>query len=470
MCRYLRVTSMPPGFATYRLLAVLVCLVLSQGQAAARGPSDAPDVVRVVVMDHESLSRIYVTPRGAALRLTANGNEWRVAEGEPLRLEKDGRNVLTFVDGQRIGVPSLSMELAGAGAFDITTDDAGSLRTYSGSFDVAVRPDGAGMTLINQVPLEDYVASVVGSEYGLDDLEGAKAMAVVARTYALHTISQRKPLLDSEQSQVYLGLKRATAAARLAARATAGEVLTWDGTLIDAVYSASNGGRTATNQSLWDTAQLPYLTSREDPFDEDVSPHGSWRFEMEEKRLESTISDIFGTDTQSIRIDQRAPDGRVTRVELKGKEGSRTITGSAFRAALARAFGPMSVKSTYFDLKEKRNRYVITGRGFGHGVGLSQWGAHGMARAGHSYREILAFYYDGTQLARLTPREISSGDTLPALAEAVDLPDAAAGWSSGRKEEATEAGTSKRGRVRSLWRSLTKRGAKERTETPRLGW
>jgi len=130
----------------------------------------------------------------------------------------------------------------------------------------------------------------------------------------------------------------------------------------------------------------------------------------------------------------------------------------------------MSVKSTYFDLKEKRNRYVITGRGFGHGVGLSQWGAHGMARAGHSYREILAFYYDGTQLARLTPREISSGDTLPALAEAVDLPDAAAGWSSGRKEEATEAGTSKRGRVRSLWRSLTKRGAKERTETPRLGW
>ncbi|MGA1495041.1 MAG: SpoIID/LytB domain-containing protein, partial [Rhodothermales bacterium] len=327
-----------------------------------------------------------------------------------------------------------------------------------------------GMTLINQVPLEDYVASVVGSEYGLDDLEGAKAMAVVARTYALHTISQRKPLLDSEQSQVYLGLKRATAAARLAARATAGEVLTWDGTLIDAVYSASNGGRTATNQSLWDTAQLPYLTSREDPFDEDVSPHSSWRFEMEEKRLESTISDIFGTDTQSIRIDQRAPDGRVTRIELKGKEGSRTITGSAFRAALARAFGPMSVKSTYFDLKEKRNRYVITGRGFGHGVGLSQWGAHGMARACHSYREILAFYYDGTQLARLTPREISSGDTLPALAEAVDLPDAAAGWSSGRKEEATEAGTSKRGRVRSLWRSVTKRGAKERTETPRLGW
>ena len=134
-------------------------------------------------------------------------------------------------------------------------------------------------------------------------------------------------------------------------------------------------------------------------------------------------------ETDAIRVDARAPDGRVTRVLLKGKKGSKTVSGSAFRAALARSFGAMSVKSTYFEMKEKRRRYVFKGQGFGHGVGLSQWGAHGMARAGRSYQDILAFYYRDTQLAQF------SAETLPSEVHLVALEETTRPLSSWTSEE-----------------------------------
>ncbi len=332
-------------------------------------------------------------------------------------LEHQGASIVVRIGSERVEAAAVALEPEGPGALDVVSVGSSDVRTYTGGLEAVPKRGGAGMTLINLVPIEDYVASVVGSEYGLDDIEGAKAMAVVARTYALNALQQQRPLVDSDRSQVYLGLQRATAATRLAAAATAGEVLTWNGSMIDAVYSASNGGRTASNESIWATSALPYLTSRKDPFDAQVSPHASWQFEIDEKRMEQTISNTFGIETQTIRVDARAPDGRVTRILLKGNQGSKTISGSAFRAALARSFGAMSVKSTYFEMKEKRRRYVFKGQGFGHGVGLSQWGAHGMARAGHSYQDILAFYYRDTQLAQFSPETLPSEVYLVALEE-----------------------------------------------------
>ena len=479
LCRYFGQKTMHFRTGTYLGTLLVVFVALTQQATAEHLQAERrADVIRVSVMDHLSLEKVRITPRAAGLSLRSEATSWSIEEGKAVYLENRGAFIVVLLGSERIEAAALVLEPEGPGAMDVVSVGSSDERTYTGSLEAVPKEDGAGMTLVNLVPIEDYVASVVGSEYGLDDIEGAKAMAVVARTYALNAMQQQRPLVDSDRSQVYLGLQRATAATRLAAAATAGEVLTWNGSMIDAVYSASNGGRTASNESIWATSALPYLTSRKDPFDAQVSPHASWQFEIDEKRLEQTVSETFGIETRAIRVDARAPDGRVTRVLLKGKQGSKTVSGSAFRAALARSFGAMSVRSTYFELKEKRRRYVLKGQGFGHGVGLSQWGAHGMARAGRSYEDILAFYYSGTQLARFSPNTKPSEHYMLAQAEPREPTRPLASWTSeeavnpentGVSDPGTEAadeavGTSLNDKAPS--RSSKKKASRRR----RVGW
>lgn len=424
---------------TYRLTLLLLALLVACGvnpvhaeysAEYSAAPARFTDEIRVAIMDHLSLNGVAVTPRAASLKLIADGRSWSLRAGDMVRFEQDGSRVLASFGSERIAASSISLELEGPGAFDVDGGSSSYTRTYTGSLDVSAKSTGSGISIINRVPIEDYVASVVGAEYGLDDLEGAKAMAVVARTYALHALQQNKSLLDSERSQVYLGLQKANAATREAARSTAGQVLTFKGNLIDAVYSASNGGRTASNESVWGTHSLPYLRSRKDPYDADMSPHANWTWEMEEGKVEKAVSNAFGLDVRSIKVVETAKDGRVTRVELKGRGSSKTVSGSAFRAALARSFGAMTVKSTYFDLVEKRGRYVVSGRGFGHGVGLSQWGAHAMALSGRSYEEILGFYYDGVRLESMPQRAaLVTEITLAGLVDA-EASAAIGGWTA----------------------------------------
>jgi len=391
---------------TYHALLVLFLgwtIGLTPAHASVLPSTAGPDAyrtdeIRVAIMDHLDLRGVAITPRASGVTLHADGRTYRVRADELIRFERDGQRVMAGFGRERIKADYIRLEMDDAGAFDVDGGSSPYKRTYTGSLDVSAKSGDDGLAIVNRVPIEDYVASVVGAEYGLNDVEGAKAMAVVARTYALHALQQNSRLLDSERSQVYQGLQKANAAARAAASATAGQVLTFKGDLIEAVYSSSNGGRSASNASVWGTNPVPYLQSRKDPYDARKSPHASWSWEMGEEKLEKALSRAFRHHVKDIRVTETAKDGRVLSVELRGRDGSREVSGSAFRAALARAFGAMTVKSTFFDLKAKRDRYVFEGRGFGHGVGLSQWGAHAMALDGRSYNDILDFYYHGTRL------------------------------------------------------------------------
>ncbi len=389
----------------FGLALVLSALTLGLPKTlnAATGPVSMryADEIRVTLMNHLQLADLAVTPRAASLTLVADGSSYRLDANESIQLRYRNGQVEARFGRKSVKADLLLFELDGAGAFDVDGGSSSYMRTYTGDLEISAKSSGKGLSVVNRVPIEDYVASVVGAEYGLNDREGAKAMAVVARTYALHALERNTTLLDSERSQVYKGLQKANSAARQAAAATAGQILTYNGNLIEAVYSASNGGKSASNASVWGTNALPYLQSRKDPFDARTSPHATWTWEMDEGKLEKALSNAYGLNVRSVRISRTAKDGRVVEVELKGRSGSKTISGSAFRATLARAFGAMTVKSTYFDLKDRRGQYVFEGRGFGHGVGLSQWGAHGMALDGRSYEEILDFYYKGTRLEQI---------------------------------------------------------------------
>ena len=396
---------------TYRLFATLLLLLLAVPSVANASSSPIADEVQVTIMNDLNLRSIEVTPLNGDVRITVGKTEISVRSGEPIYLTRSGSEIELEVDGTTFWGATIQINSPVGGSFKLYVPSSSQMRSYSGSLDIQVQGNNGELRVINRIPLEDYVASVVSSEYGLKDIEGARAMAVVARTYALHALQNGRTLLDSERSQVYKGLSRLSEASRQAAMSTRGQVLTYKGELIDAVYSSSNGGRTASNETIWGSSPLPYFSSRKDPWDAKTSPHAKWEWKASEGDVHKALSSRFGLDVREVDILSKAADGRVEEVRLKSRRGSKEISGTVFGAAMAASFGGTTLRSTYFDMSKRGGSYTFEGRGYGHGVGLSQWGAHGMALDGRSYGEILDFYYDGARLEQMP----SSGEALAEL-------------------------------------------------------
>lgn len=408
------------------LLVMLLSLAVLSGALAptATYAQDEAPSVRVRLFDASRVDRVELRAVDGTLRLTTGEDANTLA-----RLDAGERAVL----GTRGGDVYMRLGQGGLYARTLrvhpTTDDAqwtiaprgGTAQTYMGT--LAVQADSAQpdeLELVNAVPLEDYVASVVASEYTLDDTEGMKAMAVVARTYALHASTPSATSydhVDHVASQVYRGTTSISPSARAATQATRGEVLTHDGRIIQAVYSASSGGHTADNEDVWDADRaLPYLRGKRDPYDTS-SPHARWRAEVPRNRLLQALSDHYALDVSGFRLGDRSDDGRVETIELLAADRrNRTVPSNAFRLFVNRAMPGVNLKSTLFDARRDGDRYIFEGRGFGHGVGLSQWGAHEMARRGFGYRDILSFYYTDVAITSLDEADAPPATPAPPIA------------------------------------------------------
>jgi stage II sporulation protein D len=279
-------------------------------------------------------------------------------------------------------------------------------RRYPGSLSLTISRAATPMLmLVNHVRLDEYVACVVSREYSFNDLEGTKAMAVLARTYVLRNASatgDAYDLVDHQMDQHYEGANRLTDAAIEATIQTLGEVLTYNGRLVEAVYFSSSGGHTADNEAVWNGKPVPYLRGVPDPYDA-VSPHARWRSSIPRAALLGALSKHYNSTVEDFRISERSRDGRVQTIELvRPARRAQVIQGNDFRLLINKIFGMTSLKSTFFEVEHSDQAYVFEGRGFGHGVGLSQYGALGMSKQGFSYRAILSFYFTGTQVQRWT--------------------------------------------------------------------
>jgi stage II sporulation protein D len=405
----------------------LASLLLIVGTADAQ-PKTPPDEIRVRLLEQQVRDRVYVTGRDAGMALYAGDNPNPILRLQPreqvMFTVQNAQLHLTLSDG---GIFAESVTLVPEGrALQVSlTENPETTHAYEGRLQVQVDESAsARLLLINHVPLEHYVAVVVSGEYGLDDVEGARAQAVVARTFALRNVGRfgTYDVVDHVGSQVYHGITRLDQRSIEAAASTAGEVLTYNGALIEALYSSSSGGHTANNESIWTGgAPKPYLRGKPDPHD-DLSPHSQWSSTVPRDRLLRVLSDARGFEVTGFFLGDRAEDGRVLTVDLRDGQGRRhTIPANEFRHLVSRHFGVHSVKSTNFEARREGGNYVFHGRGFGHGVGLSQWGAHSMAKKGYDYREILAFYYGDVALARtdgVAMPEMPPPVTLPAVADA----------------------------------------------------
>ncbi len=267
-------------------------------------------------------------------------------------------------------------------------------RWYRGKTQL-VRTEG-GLLAINHVNLEQYLYSVVGSEMVPSwPLEALKAQAVTARSYALYKRSRSaNPLYDLGDTtvhQVYKGVQSETNTTQAAVRSTANQVLIHNNNIILAVYHAASGGHTENVEDVW-MEPLPYLRGVPD-FDQGT-PSFQWSesFRSEDLGRRLEVGNVLAMIPTRL-----TPRGRVEEIQIQGTNGSRTMDGERFRQAL-------NLKSTLFTIAAVPNGFQINGRGFGHGIGMSQWGSLNLAYRGASYQQILAHYYQNTALALVQPQ------------------------------------------------------------------
>jgi stage II sporulation protein D len=264
---------------------------------------------------------------------------------------------------------------------------------------VLVVPSEGRVTAINWVDIEAYLYGVVGSEMPASwPLEALKAQAVAARSYALYRRDRTQgQLFDvgvTTAHQVYRGLAGEAPSVHAAVNATQGQVLTHGGRIVEAVFHSSSGGHTENSEDIWQRPS-PYLRGVAD-FDQEA-PVFRWSETFSAQQLAQRITGIG--QLQSVATERTTPRGRVVSIRLQGTQGSRTLTGPELRQALG-------LRSTLVSFNIAGDTIRIDGRGFGHGLGMSQWGARGLASRGHNYQQILTHYYQGTAVSNLRLAEL----------------------------------------------------------------
>ncbi len=435
--------SLRPWTPVLSLVAVSVPAVIAGGDATLQARSGEPEV-RVLLAEGASLS---VGSLGQPVRLQPGGVQLPPATTTTVSMQ--GGRVRLVIPQATGGAAARSVLLPQASAYWLEavpgsrTDQAGVFqlqqRRYRGR--LRLLASGGGLQAINHVPLETYLPSVVGSEMPASWPQSAlRAQAVAARTYALR---QRKPeanydLKSTVSSQVYKGLESETASTRQAVASTRGQVLMFGSSLANAVFHSSSGGLTENSGDIWQR-QLPYLVSVPD-FDDD-SPVHQWRELLPPERLRQAFVETGGV----YRIDvlTTTATGRVRQARVVGPRGTLVVTGPQLRSRL----GLRSTQVRFEVLASQRvpaqasplallppppppipsvrlasaavsggdrgalatpqtptqPALLAVGRGFGHGVGMSQWGAYAMARRGETHERILSHYYRGTQLRPYAP-------------------------------------------------------------------
>jgi stage II sporulation protein D len=262
-----------------------------------------------------------------------------------------------------------------------------------------------------EMPQEEYLLGVVAAEMDPQwPLAALEAQAILARTFTLEHIEALRTGLrrgadastDVEEFQAY-DAGRINEAVRQAVKNTRGQAVVWQGKLIKAWFFAEGGGRTAGSALeglAYDKEETPYIHSVEDPgsaITEESNKH--WFVSIPVAEAREGLKDFTGTDPGVIRaaeILERGESGRVTKVRL----GGLVISGPAMRLAL----GSTGVKSALLTkLAVEKGRLVVEGKGYGHGVGMSQWGAKALAEAGKSGPEIIAYFFKDVEITQLYP-------------------------------------------------------------------
>jgi len=353
-------------------------------------------VIRVALM--KSAPQVTLRIRGEYTISDPTTRDVLSAGRGTVRVRADTTDKKIFVGSQEFPLSRIRIEARRYIALFID----GKQRRFRGCLELIQNPDQS-LLVVNHLHIEDYIRGVLYHEVSHRwPLEAIKAQAVATRTYALYhkKANAERPydVTNDIYSQVYGGRTSEHYRTNLAVERTRDEVLVFQGELIPAYFHATCGGHTENASRLWNHAPLVPLSGVPCIYC-GHSPHFFWTAVMARKDLHQELRD-YGLSLQSVqdmRIIERNDSGRIAALEIIDDQNrSVTVSGKEFRSMI----GPNKIKSNNYRLQFDGEQVIFTGRGWGHGVGLCQWGAQQMAAQRHDYRAILQYYYPGTQIEK----------------------------------------------------------------------
>lgn len=264
-----------------------------------------------------------------------------------------------------------------------------------------VVPTEKGISAVNWVDLDEYLYSVIGGEMNSNWPQAAlKAQAIAARTYALYERQRQRnnPVFDLGDSpdrwQIYKGVSSESRSTYAAVDDTRGQVLTYNNEIILSVFHACSGGHTENVEDVWGNP-LPYLRGVPD-YDLTVADCNSWTRTFSSPEISDRFPEVG--NVKEITPETLSPFQSVKSLRIVGDKGTKVLKGEEVRTAL-------KLKSTRFVVQRQPDgTFLIQGRGFGHGLGMSQWGAYQLALRGANHLQILGYYYRGVALTPIQAR------------------------------------------------------------------
>ena len=376
------------------------------------------------------------------------------ANGEFVSIIQTENTLITVQKGEdlTISVPDITTFDTSLGIFtvkplygNITVNG----KEYRGCVQI-LRSDVSDMSVINKVSMDEYLYGVVGKEMSPSwEIEALKAQAICAKNFAITNYNKFSKygfnLCTTTVSQVYGGVSAESESVRNAVDAVAGQILLYENAPVQTYFFATSGGHTADVSHVW-TATIPYLCGVEDPYeDPKTSGHYTWKTEKSAEEIKSILQNkgkdigdvtnvevtkaddagyileivitgtngkhtikksearsFFGSGIQSQNYTITAPEGKS--VFILGRDGKTAksvpnlvTTNGRINSSLC-IIGASGVKTTVNG--GGNGNYIFNGKGYGHGIGMSQNGARGMAKLGYTYDQILSHYYPGTYLSK----------------------------------------------------------------------
>lgn len=407
------VVSADAGFLKGETAGRVISAVQKMAQAKAQSKTSSPKtestapvrvssdgktpIIEVGLLSGQAEATVRCLTDGDVL---VNGKKWQTfKKGETVTAKRDGSHIV--LRGKK---SNGTVELRGS---NDSANFSVKGNSYRGSVKLVPSAYTGGVTVVNAVPMEQYLMGVVPYEVSPSwHTDALKAQAVAARTYAMyHKDGYRKAgydVTDDTRSQVYRGVAAEAASTNKAVLDTVGEIVTYGGKPIDAVFHANGGGYTENSENVWGS-NTPYLRGVK----EESSPtvNKAWTQTVSLDSFQNAVGsgklkkiELSKLKKGPMNVKDRGVSGRVKSVTIEGSNGRKTLTGDRMQSL----FG---LSSTLFDLEVKGKNVIITGYGNGHGLGLSQWGAEAMAAKNGNgkdyYKTILTHYFTGTKVEKI---------------------------------------------------------------------
>ncbi|MFN2635795.1 MAG: SpoIID/LytB domain-containing protein [Gemmatimonadaceae bacterium] len=411
-------------------IGIAACMSVSSPGAGTGG--NVPVVSGGYKKGSEQLVRIALVTSGPEGRVSGTG-QWNLLEG-PAETPSGSHDpntewTISAVASRLVPAPAGGTPGNAVDRIAVRSAEAGFVTWNGKRFrgDLVITATDSGLLVVNVLSMDSYLRGVVPLEIGnrtSAEMAAVQAQAVAARTYAYKHLngSRAFDMYSTVQDQVYGGVDAEKPLSDSAIATTADIVVLYGGQPISTPYHSTCGGSTAAVTEVWyDQKDEPYLRPvsdkipGSDKFYCDPSPRFSWTQNFDAAGLRAVMEKYLATYTQApkggvgrvrdVREQGRTQSGRLAALTVETDSGSYTLRGNDIRFVLRDPKGTI-LNSTFIDVvatKDGREVSALTvnGRGYGHGIGMCQWGAIGRARAGQSFRTILETYYPGTTIGRI---------------------------------------------------------------------